>query len=219
MEPLPINVEGFKSLWAKLFNPGNDNSPIANPFMVNALQFELGFYLRLETDDFPNDQQSPLQILRNFITVPLQFSTSALLALNATIGGFDLPEDMQATASAAMGRWRWKAQLWTVTLWIGIAGILVVSSGAMILWILIQKPMAVKSTAFPLLDNLCRAGSGCKFRDSENTLSGLVHEQKLAEKSTGELIGIFRKKTGHLVCAECETHRATHSAVIVKQEV
>jgi hypothetical protein len=221
-EPLPININGFRSAWAKLFNPGNDTSPIPNPFMVNAFQFELGFYLRLENDDFPNDQQSPLQILRNFITVPLQFSTSALLALNATITGFDLPADMQATASAAMGRWRWKAQLWTVALWIGISGILVVSSGAMILWILFQDPMGVQSTAFPSLDIVFRAGSGCKFGDSKSTLADVVHTKEfaemLADKNLGGVINFFRKKRGFLVRARCKAHDSTHAAFLVEKE-
>ena len=169
-------------------------------------------------DDFPNDQQSPLQILRNFITVPLQFSTTALLYMNATIAGFDLPDDMQATASAAMGRWRWKAQLRTVALWIGIAGALVVSSGAMILWVLFQDPVAVESTAFPSIDSIWRAGPGCKFSHSKTPLADLVHEEEFSKKNTRGKINFFRKKRGYLICARCETHKSSHSAFVVGEE-
>jgi hypothetical protein len=138
--------------------------------------------------------------------------------MNATIAGFDLPDDMQATASAAMGRWRWKAQLWTVALWIGIAGTLVASSGAMILWVLFQDPVAVESTAFPSLDSIRRAGSGCKFSHSKTPLADLVYEEEFAKKNTYGRINLFRKKRGYLICTRCETHKSTHSAFVVGKE-
>jgi hypothetical protein len=217
-EALPINIDAFKLTWAKLFNPGNDTSPVANPFMVNAFQFELGFYLRLENDDFPNDQQSPLQILRNVITVPLQFSTTALLYMNATIGGFDIPDAMQSTASAALGRWRWKAQLWTVATWIGVAGTLLLSSGTMILWILFQDLVEAKSTAFPSIDKVSLAGFGCTFSDSKITLADLARTQKLADKNTCGIIQCFQKRRGYLIRARCDTHLSTHAVFVVGEE-
>jgi hypothetical protein len=221
-ETLPINVNAFKSMWAKLFNPGNDTSAVPNPFMVEAVQFELGFYLRLETDDFPNDQQSPLQILRNFITVPLQFSTAALLYANATINdGFDIPDDMQATASAALGRYRWKARLWTVVTWIGVAGTLLLSSGGMILWILFQDPTEVNSTAFPFVDWVSHADSGCSFSDPRVTLANQMHAEELAEKNTCGVIECFGKKRGYLIRVRCGAHEncnTTHVVFVVEKE-
>ena len=217
-EILPIDINGFKATWAKLFNPGNNTSPVANPFMVEAVQFELGFYLRLGTDDFPNAQQSPLQILRNFITVPLQFYTTALQYMNATVGGVDIPDDMRATASAALGHWRWKAQLWTVAIWIGIAGILLLSSGGMVLWILVQNPVPVKSTAFPHLDMVSLAGSGCQLSDSRITLADLARTNDLANMNTREMIEVFQNTRGYLIQAECMTgaHENPHIVFVVR---
>jgi hypothetical protein len=185
--------------------------------MVNAFQFELGFYLRLGMDDFPNDQQSPLQILRNFITVPLQFYTTALQYMNVTVGGVDIPDDMQATASAALGRWRWKAQLWAVAIWIGIAGILLLSSGGMILWILFQDPVPVNPTAFPSFDTVSLASYGCKFNDPRITPADLKRTRDLANKNTCGMIADFRKTRGYLILAECETHEKTHVVFIMSE--
>lgn len=92
------------------------------------------------------------------------------------------------------------------------------SSGAMILWVLFQDPITVESTAFPSLDSVWRAGSGCKFSHSKTPLADLVYEEEFAKKNTCGKINFFRKKRGYLICARCESHNSTHSAFVVENE-
>lgn len=52
----------------------NDNTTLANDlFMMKSFMFMLGWILRLYQDRFRNGQQSPLALLHNFLTIPLQF--------------------------------------------------------------------------------------------------------------------------------------------------
>ena len=164
-DPLPINIDGYKAIWALLFR-SNSTSPSSQTWtnastisddevMTDSFMFELGWYERLYEDQFHADHQSPLNILRNFITVPLQFYTTAMQAWNAKKaaeglssinGGVAMPDEMQTTVSAAHGEWRWKAPLWSVISWIAVAMILVISSGAVLFWILFLNPPDFEAT-------------------------------------------------------------------------
>jgi hypothetical protein len=216
-ETLSINIDAFKATWAKLFNPGNDTSPVLNPFMVDAFQFELGFYLRLGMDDFSNDPTEPTPNPTKLYhsAPPILHNCAAVHECNRR--GVNIPDDMQATASAALGRWRWKAQLWAVTIWIGIAGILLLSSGGVILWILFQDPVPVNSTAFPSFDTVSLASYGCKFNDPRITPADFERPLDLAKKNTCSMIADFRKTRGYLIRAECETHEKTHVVFIMSE--
>jgi hypothetical protein len=224
-EPLPINIDGFKATWALLLGVNNQTSSNASTIsddelMRDSFMFELGWYLRLYEDQYHEDHQSPLSILRNFITVPIQFYTTALNfwnatraaeGFNSTNGGVAMPDDMHTTVSAAHGEWRWKAPLWSVILWIAVAMILILSSGGILFWILFQNPLDFGARAPPPLDILSVSGVGCKIDDRRITLARFASRVNLG--ATG-IISTFKGEKGYLIQADCEMH-GNHVLLVV----
>jgi hypothetical protein len=206
-EPLPINIDGFKAMWALLFgsnsSSSSETSVIASTIsddavMTDSFMYELGWYLRLYEDQFHDDHQSPLNILRNFITVPLQFYTTAMQAWNATKaaygltsldGGVAMPDEMHTTVSAAHGEWRWKAPLGVVISWIAVAMILVLSTGAILLWVLVLDPPDFEASGSPPFDILSVSGLGCEIEDDRITLATFA-----SDRPSGGMISTFRGK-------------------------
>jgi hypothetical protein len=222
-QPLTVDIDGFKATWATILNPTMDaNTNITeDQVMIDSLMFELGWYLRLYSDDFRDDQQSPTNLLRNFLTIPIQFYTTALQFWNASSpfdGDAPIPDDMKTVAAPAVGIWRWKAPLWTVILWIAITGSLIIASGFELFWILLYDITSFTNTAFPTLDMVSVAGVGCVFLDHRMTLADLARTEDLAHKDTFEVLDALRKRRGYLVEAECSTHHNSHVVFVVLEE-
>ena len=91
-EVVEIDPRDLRSLFAKTLTPG-PNATSDDTEMTNALLFQLGFVLRLTQDDFSDDKESPLNLLRGFLTIPIQFSTIAWQWVNAT----SFPLDLQSS--------------------------------------------------------------------------------------------------------------------------
>jgi hypothetical protein len=227
-QPLAINIDGFKAMWAMLFGsnsttPSNQTSISDDQVMTDSLMFELGWYLRLYEDQFHGDRQSPLDMLRNFITVPLQFYTTAMQAWNATkaaegltslTGGVAMPDDMRTTVSTAHSEWRWKAPLSSVIPWIIITMILVLLCGAILFWILILSPPEFGAMGSSPVDILSVSGPGCVIEDPRSTLANFV-----GSRHTTDMIPMFRGKNGYLIEAECHTHEVNHVLFVVDEGV
>ena len=115
---------------------------------------------------------------------------------NATNESVTIPDEMQATASTASARWRWKAQLSTVVAWMGIAGILLLSSGGVLLWVLLQDPALVTPTDFPSIDMVSVAGArtGRQFSNSRILPADFALSQELAKQSTFGMVHAFQRE-------------------------
>jgi hypothetical protein len=228
-EPLPINIDGFKATWALLLGLNsssltqtNASTITDNEVMTDSFMYELGWYLRLYEDQFHDDKQSPLSILRNFITVPIQFYTTAMQAWNATTaaegltsmdGGVAMPDEMHTTVSAAQGEWRWKAPLSSMISWIVISMVLVLSSGALLLEILLLTPPDYEAKWSPPFDILAVSGFGCDIDDDRMTLAQFV-----SARHRENMIPTFRGKRGYLTEAACHTHQIDHELLVVDRD-
>ena len=99
----------------KVFNhtlepPAEFNSSSDDSFVRNTLLIQLGYTLRLYQDDFPDDLQGPLDVLRGILTIPIAFSTMARVYLNNTttknITNAPLPAELETTVSGAHATFR-----------------------------------------------------------------------------------------------------------------
>ena len=134
--------------------------------MMKSFMFSLGWYLRLYQDRFHDDKETPSALLRNFLTIPLQFATTALQWSNATCPSpllgcekFPMPLNLTASATSAQIQHRFKGKLWTLVLFMAIGGAVVVWIGSMLGWILVHKdPLRFNPSGVPDLDFASLAG-------------------------------------------------------------
>jgi len=128
--------------------------------------FDLSWALRLYQDDYKNYPGGPLDVLKSFLTIPLQFSTTAW-----EFASFDtLPADLYTTGTYAISSSRVLGDRWVLIVFASGSGILILSSVFALLWVLIRGPMTPNSSRWPELDNLARSSL------HENAIDGGVEE-------------------------------------------
>ncbi len=222
--PLPVTIspDVFTAIWTKVFDPGS-NATSDDAVMVGSFMFELGWYLRLYKDRFGDDGRSPLNLLQNFLAVPIQFSTVALQFSNATLqaefpgtGFFSIPSDLETTASAAQITPRFIGQLWTVCVFIAICSVLVLYAGGLFGWILFQKPLLTDPSAFPEFDILSK--SGC-VTEQRLTLHSLAQSRGLTNAGSWKITRAVRKKTGQVVRVWCQGERTYHQVFVLLEDM
>ena len=172
--------------------------------MVGAFMFSLGWYLRLYQDRFGDDQQNPLSLLQNFLTIPIQFSTTALQFANATIeaelpgsGIFPMPLDLQTTAVAARITPRFIGKLWAVIAFITVGSALLLWAGCILWWMLFQRPSMHNPSSFPEIDMI--AMSPYDLQANGNTISRVVQEKGLVNASSCAIGKALGRGTGRLI--------------------
>ena len=221
-EPVVIDPDDFRAIWAKLFNPGH-NVTSDDAVMVNAFIIELGWYLRLYEDRFSDDEQSPLNLLQNFLTVPIQFSTTALQFSNATLQAefpgidiFPIPSDLETTASAAQITPRFIGQLWTVCVFIAICSVLVLYAGCILGWILFQEPLLTDPSAFPEFDILSKSGCSTQQR---LTFCNLAQSERLTNAGSWKITKAVRRETGRMIRIRYQGENTHHLVFVLLEDV
>src|SRR5277367_886335 len=94
-EPVEINASDLHRVFSFILSPGS-NAISDDTELTNVLLFQIGWGLRLSQDDFPDDKDSPLNFLRGFLTIPIQFSTVAWQFVNATVFASDPQSTLHA---------------------------------------------------------------------------------------------------------------------------
>jgi hypothetical protein len=112
-------------------------------------QFDIGWALRLYQDDYRNYPGGPLDVLKGFLTVPIQFSTTAW-----QWASFDtLPQNLRTTASFSSSSQRALGRLWALVVFTAGAGALILISVAALLWV-VRGPRIPDSPRWSELDAL-----------------------------------------------------------------
>lgn len=205
-QPITFDPDDFKAIWAKLFNPG-PNAISDDAVMVSSFMYELGWYLRLYEDQFRDDWQDPLNLLQNFLTIPIQFSTTALQFSNATLqaispgsGIFSMPPELEATASAAQITPRFTGQLWAVCTFIAICSALVLWAGCILWWILFNKTrLLTDPSAFPEWDIVSKSGRDTERGSAHSTLPDLAQSKGLTNAGSRAIPKVMRGKRVQVV--------------------
>jgi len=224
-QPITLDPDDFKATWAKLFNPGsNDTSD--NAVMVNSVMFELGWYLRLYEDQFNGAGQVPLNLLQNFLMIPIQFSTTALQFSNATLqailpgsGIFAMPSYLEATASGAQITPRFIGQFWTVCTFIAICSVLVLWAGCILGWILFNgTPMLTDPSAFPEWDIVSKSGRDTEHGSTRSTLPDLAQEKGLTNAGSCAIPKAIRGKRAKVVEVQCRGQNTYYLLLVEPEE-
>ena len=192
----PLDVSDFTATWNKIFIPSNSSSP-DDITMINALTFSLSWLLRLYDDVFPDDTNTPLTHLQNFLAIPLQFMVTCTQFANYTLpagirGVFVLPEDMQTTAMSGESTQRFAGQVWTVWVFIASAALVTAAVGGVFLWMVLQREPLPNSSGVHEMDIVMRAGKGGGKHGLE-TLGEFARDKNLDDKSCWRLVRSFRR--------------------------
>jgi hypothetical protein len=158
-EAVEIKPSDLHRVFSYVLTPGN-NATSDDTELTNAMLFQIGWVLRLSQDDFPDDKDSPLNFLRGFLTIPIQFSTVAWQFVNATIYASDpqstlysLPPDLDTTASATQVTYRVvSTKPWTVYAFMAAVVVLLLWSNSLFGYMISQKTIVPNRSAFSDID-------------------------------------------------------------------
>ncbi|KAK0714139.1 hypothetical protein B0T26DRAFT_784142 [Lasiosphaeria miniovina] len=97
-KPVFISAVEYMKIFSKILVP-SPNASAEAVYNINALAFALTWSHRNYGEVFPNDNSTLASLLHNFLSVPLQFTVTAVQWSNYSITekGLQLPPDMNAT--------------------------------------------------------------------------------------------------------------------------
>jgi hypothetical protein len=113
----------------------------------------LSWALRLYQDDYPNYPGGPLDVLKNFLTIPIQFSTIAWQ--QASWG--TLPSDLNSTGTYATSSTRVLGKPWMLIAFTTGAGSLILFSILVLISVVILGPITPNSSRWPEIDTTARS--------------------------------------------------------------
>jgi hypothetical protein len=168
------HADDLRQIFTAALTP-HPNATSDDTELTNALLFQLGFILRLYQDNFRDAKEVALDLLRGFLTVPIQFSTLVWIFANATAptgappGSYALPSDFETTASAAQVTYRALVTPWFVYAFISVALFLLVWGNSVFVYMLFQGTVAPNSSCFPEVD-IC--SKPCHHADGNGAVVG-----------------------------------------------
>jgi len=141
-ELVHYNPEDFRYIFRTLLSPGTTLKDDDN-IMIKATLITTGWALRLYSEVFSSDLGSPLELLQNFISLPIHFAATAWELANATTersnassSAYTLPDEMVTTASGADQSERLRPARWAINIFTGLASTLVLYATALLGWTL-----------------------------------------------------------------------------------
>ena len=139
-EPMPLIVSDYMTIFRKIMIPTND-STVPDIAAIDSLTYALTWLHRTYMGSFPDDQNSLITNLHNFLAIPLQFTVTAVQFANYSVPGmnFTMPEDTATVATDGWSKSFLAIQPWTGWLFIGAAAALLLGVMAGILWIIVQE--------------------------------------------------------------------------------
>lgn len=180
-EQVVLDSSDLSLIFSAVLTP-TPNISTTDTAMINALLSEIGWALRLYQDQFPDSTQLPLDLLRGFLLVPVQFATTAWMWVNATqqytnTTDFALPSELETTASSTQLTYRAIAKPWTVATFIVCVSVLLIWCNSLLLYLLVRGPVAPNTSSFVEVD----VGSKSTFLSKHNESSDAVHGENRQE--------------------------------------
>jgi hypothetical protein len=163
-EPIvqPLFAADFTATWEKVFSPKSGSSS-TDIMMSNSLTYSLTWLLRLYDDSFPDDENTPLRHLQNFVSIPQQFMVTCVQFINYSapfLTGFDMPRELETTVVSGTSTERFVGQVWTVWLFISASAVTMLGIGTVFLYVLMENTAMPRSTGLSELDFVSRLGRG-----------------------------------------------------------
>jgi len=176
-EPNPqIDITLYKKLLIP--PPGSSSTSSVELTKISSITYDITWLHRTYKVAFPDQKDTPISYLRNFLAVPLQFGVVAVeyanytvedIVINLAFGGvgFPLPEALRTTAVGGRSTTRLVIQEWTGWTFIGGAIGMLAVSAAGIVWVLSRDVVRVMgSSGIPELDIL-RVGGWNRSSDGD----------------------------------------------------
>ena len=208
-EPVGINSTDLHRAFSFTLTPGS-NATSDDTELTNALLFQIGWVLRLSQDDFPDDRDSPLNFLRGFLTIPIQFSTTAWQFVNATYYALEpqsdryaLPPDLDTTASAARVTYRTiSTRPWLVFVFMGVVISLLLWSFILFAYEFLQKTIVPNTSSFSEIDVSSKAAYPPSDVDTSRPVgdyNSVLREAGLANAESTKIIDALKRKVIRVV--------------------
>lgn len=204
-----IDSTALRLIFSAVLTPTTPNISPTDAEMVNALLSETGWALRVYRYEFEHSTQLPLDLLRGFLLIPLQFSTTAWMWVNSTqqyrnMTDFALPPELETTASPAEIVYRAIAKPWTVGLFIAAVSGLLIWCYCLLAYILVRGTAAPNCSSFVELDVTSKSSHSLKYEQltdmahSDNRqgydLSRLLRKEGLGNSESRAIVEIIRDK-------------------------
>jgi hypothetical protein len=157
-EPMPLSASDYMTIFQKIFVPTNF-SAATDRSGIDALVYSITWLHRTYRGSFPDDQNSLVTNLHNLLSIPLQFTVTAVQFANYTTSlNFSMPADTMTTATSGWSASKLVIQLWTGWLFIGSAAALLIVVLVGIGWILSLRTPLPRASGIGDLDTLRLAG-------------------------------------------------------------
>ena len=196
-----IDPRDFRTIFSLIFTPG-DNLTSDDTEMTNAMLFQIGWFLRLYQDEFPDNKYTPLNFLRGLLTVPIQFTVTAWQFVNATVSALDpestsyaLPDDLKTTASSARRTYRaLTAMPWIVYTFIAMVSVLLLCGNIILTFAWSQKMVAPNTSSFSEVDASSKSAHSLTQQPLQDYSSALQNA-RLGNASSGKIVrGVKNKR-------------------------
>lgn len=183
-----------RRIWDRIFVPDGE-ADLTDRQSVNITIHRLAWKYRTYVEFFP-DHNVPVELLSNFMAVPLQFAVTAMQYANYT---GTLPEDKQGfprelvtTATGGRSIQKFVSPAWTAWTFIVAAVCALVATGAGFLWVLTRDHPVPRPSGITELDFATKlangppdgGGSAGGVAAADGTLPDLVRDLKTQEAYT-----------------------------------
>ncbi|KAM0269242.1 hypothetical protein ACHAQH_009816 [Verticillium albo-atrum] len=195
----PMSAADALRIWRRIFIP-TKKADLIDRQSINVTIHRLAWKYRTYTEFFP-DHDVPVEQLRNFLAVPLQFGITALQYANYTMA---LPPEKQAfppelltVATGGRSIMKFVGPLWTAWVFILSGVVVVVLSGCGFSWILMQahpvpRPSGILEVDFAVKLEDVKNGNGGYAAGSFSEVAEEMHSKE--DYSAWSIIETLRGK-------------------------
>ncbi|KAH9231668.1 hypothetical protein K456DRAFT_1840518 [Colletotrichum gloeosporioides 23] len=213
-----MSVPDMDLIWNRIFVPRPLSSQL-DLESINITIARMAWKYRTYTEFFP-DNEMHVELLQNFLSVPLQFAITAMQYANYTLAlpadKRTFPPELLTTATGGRSIKRFVSQPWTVLVFIAAGSSVVMLTGFGFWWILKQPNPLPKSSGIVELDFISRLSDLQKHdhtdQDSPERFSELVYDiRSKKQHSAWHIIKALRKRRLELTQMEvaAESERQT----------
>ncbi|KAK2740957.1 hypothetical protein CKAH01_18556 [Colletotrichum kahawae] len=201
-EPVRVkmSVPDMDLIWNRIFVPRPLSSQL-DLESINITIARMAWKYRTYTEFFP-DNEMHVELLQNFLSVPLQFAITAMQYANYTLAlpadKRTFPPELLTTATGGRSIKRFVSQPWTVLVFIAGGSSVMMLTGFGFWWILKQPNPLPKSSGIVELDFLSRLSDlqkNDRDQESPERFSELVHDiRSRKQHSAWQIIKTLRKR-------------------------
>ncbi|EEY20129.1 conserved hypothetical protein [Verticillium alfalfae VaMs.102] len=190
----PMSAPEALRIWRRIFIP-TSKADLIDRQSINVTIHRLAWKYRTYTEFFP-DHDVPVEQLRNFLAVPLQFGITALQYANYTMAlppeKRAFPPELLTVATGGRSIMKFVGPLWTAWVFIVSGVLVIVLSGCGFWYILMQahpvpRPSGILEVDFAVKLEDVKARNGESSAGSFSELTGTISERDVTTRYRGQM--------------------------------